>query len=1372
MEAPQKTVDGHHRSTYGFDFDFQIMHPICFRFEYIMVENFKGIQAECCTGEFKPMFYNYLRPLTSLDEGLYALACEDDTSYLRAPRFRATLEEITDEPGSIAANKTEKILCKSDEKSFGVDDLDLNLNEPVNLNVSQVETQSELPVSEEPDVGRTQEPILVEVSTQEPIVTEVNTEVPIVEEVGTQEFSVEDVVLEDYSSKDAGTDDDDDDDVDKDFLVDEENEIVEPDVDVHLFGIGMDHPFDNIGVTNLKFTTPKEAKDRVYLHSIKSSRNLKLYKNDGVGIRARCDGKVLVFTMSQGTRPTGPNRGMEAGPSGSSGPTTRSKKGRIQVVKTHSDTHTCLQSREIKHRTYKFLSENIFEQARVNPDIPVKAVQDQLQHELEMKKYVCRSLKLGFRACRRDLSGLDGAFMKGPFPSQVLVAVGLDSNNGIYPLAYALVEAESKSSWCWFLQCLGDDIDSHPNLNFTFISDRQKGIISAIKTVYPSRAKSDLLLNNICEVFNGKIVGGKDKPVIKLLKYIREYCMNRIVNVQGVIDKCTGPLTPTAIRIMKFIKKEAHFMKVQWNGANKYQVSGSLGDQCVMNVVGMTCSCKKWELTMIPCKHAIAACWNMALNDHATPPPETTKYWEKSTCPRKKEKRSKHEDEPFVKDGKLSRKGRIITWQSCGNTRHNKATCKGQGGNNAEASGSASRHAQQTEPAIGQDGSGGSGVGAVIGLSVAASKGGAGGASQSLSHSRWTRRRVQTERISPQKRTPTQPASQPSTSSQVPVSETRNANGREMGDGIPTQSSATGGASEWQRERVVEFKEVPNREGGRVERNAEGGRPSKPRVNRSRSQGTNLPLLLAAHLRRNENGQPLQSSLTSIYGGHQPSTNIGGNLPLMDYPLLDVLKMPSHVGSYDGKGDPDNYLHLFEGAIRMQKWAMPVSCHMFTYTLKDSTRIWWNSQKADSILNYEELKAKFWSHFSQQKKFTKTHPTVHNIKQREGESTKAFVTRYTDNTLQILGLHEDQRISGFVHGLRTRNLVEFLSTYLLTTYKGLMEKTYTCIEAREVATNGAPNDQREGFDRSKKNSPWDNNREKKDRSRHQIKEAVKSGQLSHLLKGIKKGKVKVPHTQRGYGKKEKDTTPVEAPILMISRREPAARRVSAEEPMSHRVDSKVPLVGFSGEHSCPIGEVLLETTIGDATFTRTKTLNFVIVRSTSPYNLLLGRTTMQKMGIVVFMIHGAIKFYTPRGIGTVLSTCESDKEGERSKRLKEVSLRETEEIFSCADAEERVIVNDKYPEQMVIVGRQLPANFKENLQNLLRSNADVFAWTHAYMTGIPRTIMIRGKPLNTEHKLNEYKHIKLIKQKRRGLGSDHSAAACKEVDELMKAGIL
>ncbi|GJZ44796.1 hypothetical protein Tco_0592392 [Tanacetum coccineum] len=350
---------------------------------------------------------------------------------------------------------------------------------------------------------------------------------------------------------------------------------------------------------------------------------------------------------------------------------------------------------------YSMLRDYVVELQSINPNTTIKiAVERNTNPSLPtmvfQRIYIhLGALKLGFRACKRDLLCLDGVFMKGSFPGQVLVAVGLDSNNGIYPLAYALVEAETASATnvIDFEKCL---------LELKTMNPKAHEWLNKIpaehwaRSHFSGRAKSDLLLNNICEVFNGKIVRGRDKPVITLLEYIREYCMKKIVNVQGVIDKCTGPLTPTATRIIESIKKEAHLMKVQWNGANKYQVSGLLDDHCVVNVVS---------------------------------------------------------------------------------------------GNNAEVSGSASRQAQETEPAVGQDGSG---ADAVIGLSAAADEGGASGpggagvASQGSSHSRCTKRIVQIEKISPQKRTLTQPASQPSTSSQVPMSETRNADGREMGDGVPT----------------------------------------------------------------------------------------------------------------------------------------------------------------------------------------------------------------------------------------------------------------------------------------------------------------------------------------------------------------------------------------------------------------------------------------------------------------------------------------------------------------------------------------------------------------------------------------------------------
>ncbi|GKD32753.1 hypothetical protein Tco_1248262, partial [Tanacetum coccineum] len=328
-----------------------------------------------------------------------------------------------------------------------------------------------------------------------------------------------------------------------------------------------------------------------------------------------------------------------------------------------------------------------------------------------------------------------------------------------------------------------------------------------------------------------------------------------------------------------------------------------------------------------------------------------------------------------------------------------------------------------------------------------------------------------------------------------------------------------------------------------------------------------------------------------------------------DYPLPDGLKMPSHVGSYDGKGDPDNYLHLFEGAIRMEK-----------------------------IGNARSL------------------PYVH---------------LYTDDTMHILGLHEEQRISGFVHGLKIRSLVESLSTYLLTTYNGQMEKTYTWIEAKEVATNGASNDHRESFDRFTKNSSWENNKGKKNRDR------------------------------------------------------------------ALRVGSKVLIISFS------------ESTLG-----------------------LSKRTAMQKIGIVVSTIHKAIKFHTPRGIGTIFLAYEPNKIEEGQKKFKEACLEIMKGVLSCVEAEERIVVNDKYPDQTIVIEKQLPSSFKKKLRDLFRSNINVFAWIYVDMTRIPRTITVGGKPFNIEHKLNEYKHITPVKQKKHGLGPDRSEATCKQVEELMKAGIL
>ena len=56
-------------------------------------------------------------------------------------------------------------------------------------------------------------------------------------------------------------------------------------------------------------------------------------------------------------------------------------------------------------------------------------------------------LKHGFKLACRKVIGLDGTHIKNHYKGQILTTVGVDPNNCMYPLAYAVVETEKKDSW-------------------------------------------------------------------------------------------------------------------------------------------------------------------------------------------------------------------------------------------------------------------------------------------------------------------------------------------------------------------------------------------------------------------------------------------------------------------------------------------------------------------------------------------------------------------------------------------------------------------------------------------------------------------------------------------------------------------------------------------------------------------------------------------------------------------------------------------------------------------------------------------------------------------------------------------------------------
>lgn len=86
--------------------------------------------------------------------------------------------------------------------------------------------------------------------------------------------------------------------------------------------------------------------------------------------------------------------------------------------------------------------------------------------------------KRGFLAGCRPFVGVDGCHLKTKYGGQLLIAVGRDPNDQYYPLAFAVVENETKESWRWFLTLLLQDIEE--DRRWVFISDQQKVHVSTI----------------------------------------------------------------------------------------------------------------------------------------------------------------------------------------------------------------------------------------------------------------------------------------------------------------------------------------------------------------------------------------------------------------------------------------------------------------------------------------------------------------------------------------------------------------------------------------------------------------------------------------------------------------------------------------------------------------------------------------------------------------------------------------------------------------------------------------------------------------------------------------------------------------------------
>nr|GEW51674.1 reverse transcriptase domain-containing protein [Tanacetum cinerariifolium] len=152
------------------------------------------------------------------------------------------------------------------------------------------------------------------------------------------------------------------------------------------------------------------------------------------------------------------------------------------------------------------------------------------------------------------------------------------------------------------------------------------------------------------------------------------------------------------------------------------------------------------------------------------------------------------------------------------------------------------------------------------------------------------------------------------------------------------------------------------------------------------------------------------------------------------------------------------------GAVaKTERWPMPTWCHMFNSTLTGNAMVWFDDLPTESIDSYDHLNKAFLENYLQQKKCIKYPIELHNIKQRDRESTEDFVRRYKLESMDVKGAPECMRIFGFVHGITSPELIKRLHDKIPITVDEMMRVTTSFLRGEVAASN---------HERKKSFSPW------------------------------------------------------------------------------------------------------------------------------------------------------------------------------------------------------------------------------------------------------------------------------------------------------------
>ncbi|KAL0392600.1 UNVERIFIED_CONTAM: hypothetical protein Sradi_2482800 [Sesamum radiatum] len=105
----------------------------------------------------------------------------------------------------------------------------------------------------------------------------------------------------------------------------------------------------------------------------------------------------------------------------------------------------------------------------------------------------------------------------------------------------------------------------------------------------------------------------RDKPILTMLEWIREYLMRRLQENREKASKNGNTLCPKIKKLLqKNVDKIGDCIPIKANDRH-YQISCYDGNQYSVDLEMRTCTCRIWQLSGIPCKHACSAIFNQNL---------------------------------------------------------------------------------------------------------------------------------------------------------------------------------------------------------------------------------------------------------------------------------------------------------------------------------------------------------------------------------------------------------------------------------------------------------------------------------------------------------------------------------------------------------------------------------------------------------------------------------------------------------------------------------------------------------------------------------------------------------------------------------------